>query len=131
MTEVPNDCLELEVIGRRLTKSGAIATAMSEFKPIAPGPMRRVALRWRYTMRRKFAFLFTLIAIGALAGSAAADAMVTYQYDALGRLTSISYPNGTTVTYTYDAAGNRTQRTASTQVMVLPLIGGVVIPVQH
>jgi YD repeat-containing protein len=31
----------------------------------------------------------------------------TYTYDALGRLTSVAYPNATTVTYNYDPAGNR------------------------
>lgn len=34
---------------------------------------------------------------------------VIYTYDALGRLTSATYPNGATITYTYDAAGNRTK----------------------
>jgi YD repeat-containing protein len=32
----------------------------------------------------------------------------TYAYDALGRLTQVTYTNGTTIVYTYDAAGNRT-----------------------
>lgn len=32
-----------------------------------------------------------------------------YSYDALGRLTGVTYQNGATVAYTYDAAGNRTQ----------------------
>jgi YD repeat-containing protein len=32
----------------------------------------------------------------------------TYTYDALGRLTQVTYTNGTTIVYTYDAAGNRT-----------------------
>ncbi|WP_370523739.1 RHS repeat domain-containing protein, partial [Brevundimonas sp. P7753] len=30
-----------------------------------------------------------------------------YFYDTLGRLVSVTYPNGVTVTYVYDAAGNR------------------------
>lgn len=36
---------------------------------------------------------------------------VSYTYDALGRVATVTYPNGTTTTYTYDAADNRTQRT--------------------
>lgn len=32
---------------------------------------------------------------------------VQYAYDPLGRLISVTYPNGRVVTYTYDAAGNR------------------------
>jgi YD repeat-containing protein len=35
---------------------------------------------------------------------------VTYGYDALGRLISVTNSNGVTTTYTYDAAGNRTQQ---------------------
>ena len=38
---------------------------------------------------------------------------VVYTYDALGRLTSASFPNGVTITYTYDPAGNRTQVVAA------------------
>ena len=60
-----------------------------------------------------------------------ADTTTTYQYDALGRLTSVSYPNGSTITYSYDAAGNRTQMTPSSQVIVLPLIGGLVIQINR
>lgn len=43
------------------------------------------------------------------AGRVSAKDPVTYTYDALGRLTSASYPGGVTINYTYDAAGNRTQ----------------------
>jgi YD repeat-containing protein len=32
----------------------------------------------------------------------------TYEYDALGRLRKVNYPNGTTTNYNFDAAGNRT-----------------------
>jgi len=44
-----------------------------------------------------------------LARAAKADP-VTYTYDVFGRVTSVTYPNGTTTTYTYDDAGNRTGR---------------------
>ncbi|MEJ1968703.1 MAG: RHS repeat domain-containing protein [Rhizomicrobium sp.] len=38
----------------------------------------------------------------------AANGSVTYTYDALGRVTSVSYDTGVIILYTYDANGNRT-----------------------
>ncbi len=38
----------------------------------------------------------------------------TYVYDALYRLTSVSYPGPTTDTYSYDAVGNRTAKNSTT-----------------
>jgi len=55
----------------------------------------------------------------AVAGSLAAQT-VNYTYDAAGRLTGVSYPNGTAITYTYDAAGNL----LSSNVVRLERIGG-------
>lgn len=36
-----------------------------------------------------------------------------YTYDALGRVSTVTYGNGVVVTYSYDAAGNRTQKIAN------------------
>lgn len=43
----------------------------------------------------------------------AASDSATYAYDSLGRLTTVTYSNGTTIVYTYDAADNRTNMTVS------------------
>jgi YD repeat-containing protein len=50
-------------------------------------------------------FCVCLVVAAALAAET-----VNYTYDAAGRLTGVSYPNGTTITYTYDAAGNLLSR---------------------
>jgi len=60
--------------------------------------------------RRKLlggACLFSAVVIANPAHRASAQS-TTQTYDELGRLVSVTYPNGTTVTYNYDAAGNRT-----------------------
>ncbi|PXA85009.1 hypothetical protein DMC25_16310 [Caulobacter sp. D4A] len=64
---------------------------------------------------------------------AAAAETTTYTYDALGRLTKVVTSAGRVTEYTYDAAGNRTQVTStggttSLRVVVLPLLGGLVVP---
>lgn len=48
----------------------------------------------------------------ALRTSALAQA-TQYTYDALGRLKTVTHPDGRVTTYTYDAAGNRSQVTTS------------------
>jgi YD repeat-containing protein len=53
--------------------------------------------------------LVLTLLVGAVSLSLRADA-VSYTYDDAGRLTSVTYPNGTSISYTYDAAGNLTAR---------------------
>lgn len=60
---------------------------------------------------RGFAALAALAATLGLPGSVAAGTQ--FQYDALGRLTRVTYETGVVVQYSYDAAGNRSQVVAS------------------
>jgi YD repeat-containing protein len=45
-------------------------------------------------------------------GTAVASGTETYAYDALDRLTGVTYPNGGAASYEYDAGGNRTRVTS-------------------
>jgi large repetitive protein len=64
---------------------------------------RRHSLGWASSLLLILALLTAFVAGPATAGT------TTYTYDVLGRVTSATYANGTTLSYTYDAAGNRTQ----------------------
>ena len=58
--------------------------------------------------------LVALVAGGVFAGAANATTnSMTYTYDSFGRISEVTYGNGTVVTYTYDTAGNRTSITCS------------------
>jgi len=54
-----------------------------------------------------------LLATVGPAGAHAQGGTINYDYDAIGRLVSAYYPDGTCLAFRYDAAGNRTQYTAS------------------
>lgn len=55
--------------------------------------------------RAAAAGMLALLAVATLPAQAGS---ATHTYDSLGRLSKVTYSNGTVVTYTYDAAGNRT-----------------------
>ena len=60
--------------------------------------------------------LAACLCAAALAGHPAQAGSVSYSYDALGRLASAVYSDGsatTTITYSYDAAGNRSSVAAT------------------
>jgi len=82
-------------------------------KPAVDGRRRRVTNAMNSYSSRASLPLWTLfLVLGVAAGGSALGAdQFTYNYDALGRLHSVTYQNGTAVTYTYDPAGNRTQVT--------------------
>ena len=55
----------------------------------------------------------TLAASLLLASGTQAQNFVIYTYDALGRVITATYGNGTTTTYTYDPTDNRTAQTTT------------------
>ena len=57
------------------------------------------------------ALMIAALGLWPIESSMAADASVTYQYDATGRLIAASYNNGLCITYTYDLNGNRLSET--------------------
>jgi YD repeat-containing protein len=73
-----------------------------------------------------------LLSAAAVPSAAMAAETTSYTYDALGRLTKVVTMSGRTTEYKYDAANNRTEVIStggsSGRVVVLPLLGGLVIP---
>jgi YD repeat-containing protein len=53
-----------------------------------------------------------LAAVMLLAGSGVVSAQ-QYTYDSVGRVLTVTYPNGATISYTYDRAGNRVTETTA------------------
>ena len=65
----------------------------------------RVSLIARACLRAVVGIALASFALTAQAGP------TSYTYDALGRVTAVSFSDGSQTTYSYDAAGNRTQMT--------------------
>jgi YD repeat-containing protein len=57
--------------------------------------------------------VISILSVGAskIENASAANGSVAYTYDALGRLTMVSYDTGVCIRYTYDANGNRLSET--------------------
>jgi YD repeat-containing protein len=72
---------------------------------------------WRASASR--ALVAIALALSAIGPVAAANGSVSYTYDALGRVISVSYDTGVIVLYTYDANGNRTQQTINVNTTAL------------
>jgi len=53
--------------------------------------------------------VLSVISAGTLGGAPAFAGNTTYQYDALGRVIKVTYPDNKQICYAYDRAGNRTQ----------------------
>lgn len=85
----------------------------------------------------KKTFLFLSLIFITL--SAQSQETVTYEYDAIGRLTKVTYGASKVIEYTYDKAGNRTKKITNgggpppysqKKVIVLPIAGFTIIPIQ-
>lgn len=50
-----------------------------------------------------------LVGIAGFSTGAAYAGITTYQYDSLGRVIKVTYPDTKQICYSYDSAGNRTQ----------------------
>ena len=55
--------------------------------------------------------LVGVVVCGLLLLARDARAITEYEYDALGRLTRVTYDNGSSISYEYDPAGNVTTST--------------------
>jgi len=62
-------------------------------------------------MKIALALTFAIV-IGILSFPSHASG-ITYTYDALGRVITATYDNGTQIFYNYDAAGNRTTQSVT------------------
>lgn len=55
------------------------------------------------------AFCLGILCASMVCGTPAIAGTTTYQYDSLGRVIKVTYPDSKQICYAYDSAGNRTQ----------------------
>jgi YD repeat-containing protein len=63
--------------------------------------------------KRSIQFTVLVLLCAVLLPLQSYGATISYQYDRLNRLTSVTYGDGTRIAYVYDGAGNRLGRTIS------------------
>jgi YD repeat-containing protein len=75
-------------------------------------PMRSVNGRRSSTTPNRLLCLLAggFLSFAGASAACAANGSVSYTYDALGRVSTVSYDTGVIVIYSYDANGNRTQQ---------------------
>jgi YD repeat-containing protein len=54
-----------------------------------------------------------VLAVAVLCAASSAAQAQQYTYDSVGRVLTVTYPNGATISYTYDRAGNRVTETTA------------------
>ena len=86
----------------------------------------RLDLFGRINTAAKVCALVVAMAGAALCGAIALGAEVTYEYDELGRLKTVTYDDGKQIDYVLDAAGNRTS-VKSWNAPPVPVINDVVV----
>jgi YD repeat-containing protein len=101
---------------------------MSAFSVLALKEIiRSEQLFWKGEYMMKWLRIYFAASVAALMATSS-FAGETYAYDALGRVTTVTHDNGTTVKYTYDVAGNRTAYAVNNPTLPAALVGLVVLP---
>ncbi len=80
---------------------------LQAFKSPLPPPPSATIMKFLKKYLLPISMALALMVSSAFHSGLAASGMEQYNYDSLGRLRSVAFPDGATVNYRYDAAGNR------------------------
>ena len=69
---------------------------------------------------KKYIILLFVSCVWVVKSQAQSPQKISYAYDDLNRLSTVTYPNGTQIVYTYDALGNRQTQVVSTTGCTVP-----------